>query len=255
MSDDGVNREWWRVAVVWYDLEGVSEFALDAIWPLIAAAKSEAGDEFAAFRAEREGGTAEDTRADLHRHADHALRIAREELRKLAREVFEELINEAFSRTGELLAAVAMDRMPEFFDAELRRESRQYPVNRTSEMLDGLVSVGRPKSKMPLLPEEAALFVQHVEIGRDLFAGVRRNSESLAAAQQAIHARLSDRRQLAAAERVVKAVHDGEIKGKDIQPKKLALRFAANFAGIPPATSTRTLLRWYDMAVEVANGG
>ncbi|MBV8545228.1 MAG: hypothetical protein JO093_15695 [Acidobacteria bacterium] len=249
IAEDGATPEWWRVARVQYDVEAVVESALDNIRALVEAAKGPLADKFVAQKASEENMSADELKRVLRRHADHAFQRARRELRQLTREAFEPLMREAIEMTGEFLAAAAMDRMPDSFGPQTRREAREFPIEHASKMLGKWLTVGRPRSQPPL-PEEAAEFVRLSDIGRALFGAVRRPLEGdvLTAVAGELRARLSDRRERAAAEDVLKALRHQRITGVEIQPKKLGLRFAANVMGL--SGSIRTLQRLYDDAVK-----
>lgn len=255
VSEDGRTLDWWRVVRVQYDVEAVVESALENIRPLVEAAKSsEESEEFVARKAADEEVPADQIRLQLHRHADHCLQRGRRELRQLAREAFEPLLREAVELIGEFLAVAAMDRMPDFFGATIRQDARNDAIAHANNMLSPWLKQGRPSAQPPL-PEEAAEFVQLVEVGCELFADVRRplEPETLSAVERRLRARLSDRRERVAAERVVKALRHRQITGKDIQPKKLALRFAGNVIG--STASTRTLDRMHKEALNVRDAG
>lgn len=179
---------------------------------------------------------------------------ARRELRQLAPQAFEPLMHEALQLTGEFLAAAAMDRMPDFFDPSIRQDVREYALSHAKRMVSPWLKLGRPSAQSPL-PDEAAEFVRLVEIGRELFANVRRplEAETLSVVERNVRTRLSNRRERAAADSVVKALRRRQITGTDVQPKKLALIFVGNLNGIRP--STRTLQRMYDEAVKVLATG
>jgi hypothetical protein len=254
LREDGETLDWWRVARVQFDVEAVVEHALDNIRALTEAARSPEAEEFVAIKATEEERLPEEVREQLRRHADYCLQRARRELRQLAPKAFEPLMREALQLTGEILAAAAMDRMPDFFGATTRQEAREYAISHARKMVSPWLKLGRPSAQPPL-PDEAAEFVRLVEVGRQLFADVRRplEPEMLSAVERSVRTRLSNRRERTAADRVVKSLRHREIKGTDVQPKKLALIFAANLNGIHP--STRPLQRMYDEAVKVLATG
>jgi len=250
LREDGATLDWWRVARVQYDIEAVVEAALDNIRALVEGVKSSEAEECVAREATHEGLSAGELRERLHLHADHCLKHGRRELRQLAGDAFEPLMREAVNLTGEFLAAAAMDRMPDFFHAKIRQEARERAIAHAEKMLSPWLKRGRPNAQPPL-PDQAAEFVRLVQVGRELFADVRRplEPEMLSAVEREVRARLSNRRERAAAERILKALRHRQITGGEIQSKKLALRFAGNFIGID--VSTRTLQRMNDASVKV----
>lgn len=246
--------EWWRVALVQYDAEAVIESAFDLIRSFEDDVRGSAGEEFVRRTAEEERRSVEEIRQELDQRTADAMIRARRELRQLVDDAFEQLASEAFVMTGGFLAALVMDRMPDVFAPPLRRDAREDALSRARDVVHEWLNIGRPRTQ-PLPLDTARELLRLVEVGQTVFAGVRRpvESETFALAEEALRSRLSNTRERAAAQSVIKAVRRREIKGTDVQPKKLALRFAANVLGI--GGSTRTLQRAYEEASKVVAAG
>lgn len=227
------------------------EWALDIFRALEDGTKSPLADGYVSQQADAEGRHSDEIRAALARHTSHSVDRARRELRELIDEALEPLLYEAFEMVRESLAALAIDRAPDFFSAELRAEARERPRRRAGSLLQEWLSVGRPRNQ-PLLPEEAREFVRLAGVGRGVFAGVRApiDRDVLSTVSQSINGTLSESRERDAARGILTAIQRRAITGKDVQPKKLALKFAAKLVGV--SGGIRTLQRLYDEAVKIA---
>jgi hypothetical protein len=255
LKDQHEEPDEYRIAYVHTDLDAVVEWAFEIFRSMEDGAMHSLADDYVARAAREEGRPEAEIRTELSRDTGHAMERVRRELRTLAREAFEPLTHEAFEMIGEFLVALAVDRVPDAFFLSARQDARDRLRLRTERVLHDWLTVGRPKNQSPS-PEKAHEFVRLVGVGRQVFARMRRpvDRDVLSSVEHSITNVLSDLpREREAAKGVLLKVQRRAITGKDLQPKKLALLFAAKLVGV--SGGIRSLQRAYDRAVQIAGIG